>query len=381
MVERTVMRFLLFNLAIAMCAVNLLAQSPAPKSSASPGSGASPSSAPTPGKASTTPSPSPSVTPTTEALINSLSPADLQTAISLLKNNFTNPDSVNETQLNRATLEGAIARLGHGLILLPDKTSAPAEPSAPFYGELLEGHIGYLRFGSLTPANLQALEKNLADFGKKIDALIIDLRASWANDFGISSDFAKRFSPKGKTLFTLRKASKQDRAFNSDRDPAYQGLIVVLTDGDTAGGAETIAAALRFYDKALIIGQPTAGRAVEYSDLPLPSGKILRVAVAEAISPDGHSLYPDGLKPDLPVEMSMVDKRQVFQLSAEKGLGPFVYDVERPHFNEAALMAGTNPELEPAEQRRWRGQERLPRDAVLQRALDLVASLEIYQKR
>jgi len=265
------MRFLLFNLAITMCAVNLLAQSPAPKSSASPASGASPSSAPTPGKASTTPSPSPSVTPTTEALINSLSPADLQTAISLLKNNFTNPDSINETQLNRATLEGAIARLGHGLILLPDKTSAPAEPSAPFYGELLEGHIGYLRFGSLTPANLQALEKTLADFGKKIDALIIDLRASWANDFGISSDFAKRFSPKGKTLFTLRKASKQDRAFNSDRDPAYQGLIVVLTDGDTAGGAETIAAALRFYDKALIIGQPTAGRAVEYSDLPLPS--------------------------------------------------------------------------------------------------------------
>jgi hypothetical protein len=45
-------------------------------------------------------------------------------------------------------------------------------------------------------------------------------------------------------------------------------------------------------------------------------------------------------------------------------------------------MAGTNPELEAAEQRRARAQVSLaPRDSVLQRALDLVTSLEIYQKR
>jgi hypothetical protein len=318
----------------------------------------------------------------TEALINSLNAADLQAAMTLLKNNFTNPESINETQLNRATLQGLIIRLGPGLMLLPDKASASAEPPAPFYGELLEGHIGYLRLGSLKAANLAAMDNKLAEFGKKIDALIVDLRASTTtSDFGIASDFAKRFCPKGKTLFTLHKASKQDRVFTSDRDPAYQGLIIVLTDAETSGGAEIIAAALRFYDKALLIGQATAGRAVEYSDLPLPSGKLLRVAASEALSADGHSLYPAGVKPDLPVEMSMVDKRSVFQLSMEKGLGPFIYEAERPHMNEAALIAGTNPELESAEQRRGRMQDRSPRDAVLQRALDLVTSLEIYQKR
>jgi hypothetical protein len=370
-------RFLLLNFVITMWAAHLLAQSPSPTASARP----LPSAAPAPSKASIAPPPSPSGTPTAEELINSLNPADLQAAISLLKNNFTNPDAISETQLNRATLEGLLVRLGHGLMILAEKTSAPAEQPAPFYGELLEDHVGYLRLGSLTAANLQATDKKLAEFGTKIDALIIDLRASSTTDFGAASDFAKRFCPKGKTLFSLRKSGKQGRVFSSDRDPAYQGLLVVLTDGDAAGGAETIAAALRFYDKALIIGQPTAGRAVEYSDLPLPSGKFLRVAVSEAVSPDGHSLYPDGVKPDLPVEMSTVDKRQIFLWSGDKGLGPFVYEMERPHLNEAALMAGTNPELESGEQRRGRGQERLPRDAVLQRALDLVTSLEIYQKR
>lgn len=375
-------RFALFNLVVAIWTAPLFAQSPAPKSSTSPAPAASPGSVAGPAKPSAAPSSSPSKPPTTESLIDSLSPADLQAAISLLKNNFTNPDAINETQLNRATLEGLIVRLGHGLILLPDKSSGPSEAPASFYGEILENHIGYLRLGSLTNPNLQAMDRKLGEFAaKKVTELVIDLRASSTNDFAIAAEFAKRFSPKGKLLFNLHKSGRPDRAFNCDRDPAYQGLIVLLTDGDAAGGAETIAAALRFYDKALIIGQPTSGRAVEYSDLPLPSGKILRVAVSEAVGPDGHSLYPDGVKPDLPVEMSMSDKRQIFQFSSEKGLGPFVYDTERPHLNEAALIAGTNPELESTEQRRSRSMEKLPRDAVLQRALDLVTSLEIYQKR
>ena len=363
--------FSLLSVVLGTAITTLLAQSPSPSPSPSP------STLPSPNKPTTTPSP----TPTTQELINSLNAVDLQTAITLLKNNFIDPDLINETQLNRAMLEGLIVRLGSGLVLLPDKASPPAEPPAPFYGQVLEEHIGYLRLGSLTAANLQAMDKKLSEFGKKIDALIIDLRASSSSDFGIAADFAKRFCPKGKTLFTLHKHPRQDRAFTSDRDPAYQGLIVVLADGETAGGSEAIAAALRFHDKAMIIGHATAGRAVEYSDLPLPTGKILRVAAAEALSPGGRSLYPEAVKPDLPVEMSMVDKRQVFQSSMERGLAPFIYEVERPHLNEAALIAGTNPELESIEQRRGRMQDRSPRDAVLQRSLDLITSLEIYQKR
>jgi hypothetical protein len=80
--------------------------------------------------------------------------------------------------------------------------------------------------------------------------------------------------------------------------------------------------------------------------------------------------------------MSAVDKRQIFRLSGEKGMGPFVYESERPHLNEAALIAGTNPELDiPDAQRRLRSRPGQPqRDSVLQRALDVVTSLEIYQK-
>src|SRR5947209_5923554 len=272
-----------------------------------------------------------------------------------------------------------------GLMLLPNKESATAGIAAPFYSEIFEGHIGYLRLGDLNAANLKELDKKLQEFSqKKVDAATVDLRASNSGDFASAADFAKRFCSKGKILFSIRKPGvKQDRQFNSDRDPAFQGLIVVLADADTSGGAEALAATLKLNNKALIIGQSTAGRAVEYSDQSLPSGKILRVASAEAVLPDGQPLFPGGVKPDLPVELPESEKRQMFRLSAEKGgMGPFVYEADRPHLNEAALIAGTNPELDIADgQRRLRSRSgQSPRDSVLQRAIDIVTSLEIYQK-
>ncbi|MEP7014977.1 MAG: S41 family peptidase [Verrucomicrobiota bacterium] len=360
---------------------NAMGQSPAPPA-------ASPNRPPTPSKATATPSPSPSATPTTDELIDSLTQQDLQAIITLLKSNFTNPDVLTEAEINRATVQGLIDRLSHGVMLLPGRQSAKEESVAPLYSEILEEHIGYLRLGAFNSTNLEAMDKALSRFAiGKADAVIVDLRASGpANDFAIAAEFAKRFCPKGKQLIKVHKpAARQDRVFTSDRDPAFRGLITVLIDSETAGGAETVAGALRIYDKAMIIGQPSAGRAVEYSDLPLPSGKILRVAVAEAALPEGPSIFPGGIKPDLPVEMSMVDKHQIFQRSTEKGMGPFVYETERPHMNEAALLAGTNPEVDAAEaaqRRRERGPEKPGvHDLVLQRALDLVTSLEIYEKR
>jgi C-terminal processing protease CtpA/Prc len=272
-------------------------------------------------------------------------------------------------------------------MLLPQQASGGSDTTTPFFAEILGGHVAYARIGSLTQPNLQAFDAHLKSFGgKKIDALVVDLRAtSTTNEFTLASELMKRLCPKGKPLFTLRKhGQKQERAFTSDRDPAYQGVVIVLADGDTSGPAEAVAATLRLHTKALVIGQPTAGRPVEYSDVNLNGGRMLRVAVAEAVLPDGRSLFPEGVKPDLPVELSAVDKRQVFQESLTKGISQFVYEAERPHMNEAALIAGRNPELDALEAAQRRGRTPEPpkvRDPVLQRAVDVVTSLAIYQQR
>ena len=342
-------------------------------------------------QAAASPPPSPGPTPvasapTAESLIDSMGTADLDQAIQALKSNYINPAALSETEIDRATLAGLLARLGRGVMLLPQQAPSASE-TTPFFAEILAGHIAYVRLGSLTPQNLQALDAYLQSLsGKKVDALVLDLRATATpNDFALAAQMAERFAPKGRPLFTLRKpGQKQERAFASAREPGYQGLVIVLADGDTSGPAEAIAATLRQNMKALVIGQPTAGRAVEFSDVNLNGGRMLRIAVAEAVMPDGHSLFPEAVKPDLPVELPPVEKRQVFQESLTKGMAPFVFEAERPHMNEAALLAGRNPELDAIEaaQRRGRTPEpSKPRDLVLQRAVDVVTSLAIYQKR
>src|SRR3989442_13733513 len=118
-------RFLQATFAISIFTANLGAQSPAPTS---------PPSAP--------PAASPSATPTTEDLVNSLGPADLQAVITLLKNNFSDPDAITDTELTRATVQGLIVRLPRGVMLLPGKESTPAVSPSGFYGETIAGHIG-----------------------------------------------------------------------------------------------------------------------------------------------------------------------------------------------------------------------------------------------
>lgn len=182
------------------------------------------------------PTPAPAPTPTTATLINGMEAADLQQAIQLLKNNYINPEALNETELNRAMLAGVLMRLGRGATLLPEAPPAPSNGTSAYFAEVLDGHTGYIRPGALTAESLQKMDASLQDFGaKKVNAIVLDLRASPAtNDFALAAEFAKRFIARGKPLFTLRKASgRGERVFTADREPAYQGMMIVLADSDT----------------------------------------------------------------------------------------------------------------------------------------------------
>ena len=105
-------RFLLAHFTMLILAANLFAQSLAPSA---------PGNSPIASKSYAVSSPSPSVTLTATDLINSLGAADLQAAIALLKSNFTNPDAITETELNRATVQGLMTRLPNGVKLLPNR--------------------------------------------------------------------------------------------------------------------------------------------------------------------------------------------------------------------------------------------------------------------
>jgi len=309
----------------------------------------------------------------------------LQKALDFVKKNYLKPAALDPAGLDRATLAGLIERLGRGVALLSTAPASPSPSPAPSYREILAGHIGYVRPGALRKSDLADLDNALHFFAtQKVDALILDLRATAeTEDYALAADFAMRFTSKGETLFTLQGSAEETKVFTADRAPSYSGIITVLIDEETTGAPEVLASVLHARERAILIGEPTADAAVDYSDLALPGGMTLRVAVQEAELAGQRIGYPHGVQPDLLVPMPLAVKREIFSASLTTGMAQFVFQNDTPHLNEAALLAGTNPEIEAiqqAQQRRARGEKPPPHDPVVQRAVDVITSIAFFRQ-
>jgi hypothetical protein len=322
----------------------------------------------------------------TRAAVDALSDAELDDVIAVLKENYINPDTLSDEELKRATVQGIIDRIAPGAGVVAAPAAGTVEPS-PFRAEILDNRIGYARLGSTTADNLSELDATLQKLTeKKIGAFVLDLRATPpSSDFEQTAEVCRRFCPKGKVLFTVRKPNiKQEQILTSKDDPKFHGIIVVLVDRDLAGNGEIIAAVLRTHTRALVIGQSTKGEAVQFAEMPLAGGKLLRVAVAEVGLPENVKVFPGGVKPDIGVDVPQETTDEVLKRELEKGVSEFVFETERPRMNEAALVAGTNPELDAVQAaQKNRGERPKPplRDAVLQRAVDFITTIAIYEKK
>ena len=318
-------------------------------------------------------------------MVSNLKDEDVDKALQELRGAFLDQSRTDDKAVQRAALEGLIRRLGPGVVLI-SKPHTPAAPAdAPFLAEILDTHIAYLRLGALSKASLSQLDASLASFAdKSIDAAIIDLRGvPPGGDFEAAAEFARRFCPKGKLLFSLQKPSaRQERIFTSNQDPVFQGIVLVLTDADTSGAAEALAATLRLNAGAMIIGSSTPGEAVEFTNIALNPDTTLRVAVAQVILPETGPIFPDGVKPDVSITLPRDIQEEIFAASQEKGVSQFVFEDGRQRLNEAALVAKTNPEIDSYQASlKERGRSAPLRDTVLQRAVDLVTAISFYSKQ
>jgi len=322
----------------------------------------------------------------TRAAVDALNDAELDQVISLLKENYIHPDALSDSEMKRATVQGLLDRIAPGASLAVAPAGGAPSPS-PFRSEILDNRIGYARLGATTASNVAELDAALQKFAEKsLGAMVLDLRATpESSNFEETAEICRRFCPKGRVLFSVKKPNiKQEQILTSKDDPKYRGIIAVLVDADTAGNAEVLAAVLRTHVNALVIGQQTKGEAVEFAELPLATGKLLRVAVAEVALPQDVRVFPGGVKPDIIVPTPQETTEALLKQELEKGVSEFVFEVERPRLNEAALVAGTNPDLDAiqaAQKSKGEKAKAQVRDAVLQRAVDFITTISIYEKK
>ncbi|HYY30666.1 MAG TPA: S41 family peptidase, partial [Chthoniobacterales bacterium] len=315
-------------------------------------------------------------------LVNQLDQGGLQHVIEQLRSTYVDPNALTTQEINQAAVEGLLLRLGPGALLQKKTDVAQPIPTRPFETDLIESKFGYVRLGSFDERLLPQLDQALNSFRDRGTAgLIVDLRTMPAGgDFQLAAQILSRFVPKGRLLFNLvEPKGGGTQSFRSSSDPIITGPVAVLVSQENAGIAEAIAGVLRNLVHALVIGQQTTGRTVEYARYDIGDQLVLTVAVKKLVIPEAPSIFPNGLAPDINVPFPKEQQDAVLALADQNGVNSYIFDEERPHTNEAALVAGKNPDLDAYEADHPNGQVRVqhPKDIVLQRAIDFLTAVSV----
>ena len=317
--------------------------------------------------------------------VDQLSQASIQSAFQVLRKDYIRREDLSLDQLNRASLEGLLSRLDFGAEIIRDNPDAKPTDKAP-PAELLTPEIAYVRPVAYTESEVSQIEQRLRDFTSKgAKHLILDLRSpALPGEFEVAAALLEFFLPRGTLLFKLKQFNAGDaQLMLSTREPLWSGTVLALVDGESNNLAETIAAVLQRQKRALLIGAATRGATVRYETMPLDPGWRLRYAHAEMLLSDDTSVFRQGVTPDFKIDFNTRQKQDVFNRSRHSSLQPFVFEVARARWNEAALVAGTNPELDDYIKRssgvELSQDQAALHETVIQRALDLLLTSDHFK--
>lgn len=128
--------------------------------------------------------------------------------------------------------------------------------------------------------------------------IILDLRRNPGGYLGESLSMADLFLDRGKKLASTvsRSPGQPNKTVEESWDARVPARIpsktlVVLVDRFTASASEIVAGSLQDHDRAVVLGEPTFGKGVVQTVLPLPGDRALRITTGDWMTPLGRSLH------------------------------------------------------------------------------------------
>lgn len=173
--------------------------------------------------------------------------------------------------------------------------------------QLLSDGIGYIRiylFGARTGEELARAIQELQ--GQHASALVLDLRGNGGGLTGGAIDVLRRLLGHGIAFRELRRGAVEQRHAIPFGEPLVDWPLAVLLDGGTASAAEMVAAAIRDYERGVLIGQRTFGKGSVQGMYQLSDGSSLHITISHWLSAKGYLIDGVGLEPDIAVAPSSV---------------------------------------------------------------------------
>lgn len=146
---------------------------------------------------------------------------------------------------------------------------------------------------------------------ENIAGLILDLRSNGGGSVGEATELAGIFIDAGPVAQVKSKDEKVATIKDTDRGTVFDGPLVILVNGYSASASEMVAGTLQDYNRAVIIGSPTYGKATMQVVLPMDTtitpdnfSKVvtenyLKLTVSKLYRVTGASAQFKGVQPDI----------------------------------------------------------------------------------
>jgi len=156
--------------------------------------------------------------------------------------------------------------------------------------------LGYILVDQVARGSAQEVDSAFA-LMPDAKGVILDLRRNPGGYFDESLSMTDLFLERGKTL--AQTVSRKPGLPNQTEAESWAARLppritnkslVVLVDRFTASAAEIVAGALQDHDRAVVLGEPTFGKGVVQTVVPLPGERALRITTGDWKTPLGRSL-------------------------------------------------------------------------------------------
>jgi carboxyl-terminal processing protease len=171
--------------------------------------------------------------------------------------------------------------------VMRDQVSIPSL-SASFMIDSTTGYVGITDFAEHTDEDLEdALE---AMMKKGMKRLVLDLRGNPGGQLDQAIRITNRFVPKGSmVVYTRGRVQNSDSDYRATDTPDYLNIpMVVLVNRNSASASEIVSGALQDYDRALVVGETTFGKALVQSVYRVSGGAGLALTTARYYTPSGR---------------------------------------------------------------------------------------------
>jgi carboxyl-terminal processing protease len=171
---------------------------------------------------------------------------------------------------------------------------------------MLDGEIGYIKLNSFSATSVDQFRdglRSLRDDGAR--RIVLDLRDNPGGYIDAAQEIASQFIETG-LIFSQESAGDEMQDWSATGEGVATSPsipVAVLVNGGTASASEIVAAALKEHGRATLIGQPTFGKNTVQVWTELENNGGVRITISRWFTPERNSVAPDGLQPDIAVEI------------------------------------------------------------------------------